>query len=37
MNGSDTYLVITMDDGKQHRIQHGFGVDVYAIKKKLEQ
>ena len=37
MNGSESYLVITMVDGTVHRIKHGFGVDIYAIEKKLSQ
>jgi len=37
MNGpGDSTLVITMDDGRQHRIRHGYGVDIYAIKKQIE-
>lgn len=36
MNGSDVYLVIHMDDGKTHRLRHGYGVDVFKIKSKIE-
>lgn len=36
MNGSSTYLVITMADGKQHRVEHGHGIDVFAIEKCIE-
>jgi hypothetical protein len=36
MNGSDCFLVITMDDGRRHRIQHGWGTDIFEIKRRLE-
>lgn len=37
MNGSATYLVITMADGKVHRVEHGWGVDVFAIEKQINE
>lgn len=35
MNGSATWLIITMADGKVHRVEHGYGVDVFAIEKAI--
>ena len=34
-NGSAFYLVITMNDGKVHRVEHGYGVDIFAIEKAI--
>jgi predicted transcriptional regulator len=37
MNGpSAATLIVTMDNGRQHRIPHGHGVDIYALKKQIE-
>lgn len=37
VNGpGDATLVVTMDNGRQHRIPHGHGVDIYALKKQIE-
>lgn len=41
VNGGDTYLVITMNHGGQHRVQHTAGlgyydaIDCYKIEKEL--
>lgn len=32
----DATLIVTMDDGRQHRITHGYSVDIYALKNKIE-
>lgn len=36
MNGSETYLVVTMVDGRVHRFKNGFDIDVHKIKKAIE-
>lgn len=36
VNGSTTDLRIVMADGRNYRIEHGHGVDVYRIKKSIE-
>lgn len=37
-NTSAAFLVVTMVDGKQHRLEHGKGgVDIYAIQKLLNE
>ncbi len=35
MNGSDNYLVIEMRNGKEHRLKHGYGVDVFKIERDI--
>lgn len=35
MNGSDSVLVIHMENGQTHRVRHGYGIDVYAIEKAI--
>jgi hypothetical protein len=37
MNGpGDAKLIVTMDDGRQHSITHGYGINIYDIKKRIE-
>lgn len=36
MNGSETHLIVVTRDGGRHIIQHGFGIDVYALKRRIE-
>lgn len=36
-NGSSVFLIITMLDGKQHRIEHGYGIDVFAIERRIKE
>lgn len=35
MNGSDNFLIVEMADGKTHRLQHGYGIDVFDLEKKI--
>jgi hypothetical protein len=37
MNGSDSFLIITLSDGSRIRRQHGYGIDIYAIKDAIEK
>lgn len=37
MNGSTTHLEITMTNGTRHRIEHGWGVNVFAVKDQIER
>jgi hypothetical protein len=34
MNGSATYLDVTMVDGTRFTVEHGHGVDVFALEKQ---
>lgn len=36
VNGNRSFLVVTMKDGRQHRIEHGIGgVDIYKIQADM--
>ena len=35
INGSDNYLIIEMKNGKSHRLQHGYGVNVFKIEDEI--
>lgn len=37
MNGSDSWILITMADGSKLVRQHGYGIDIYAIKEAIEK
>ena len=36
MNGSDSFLRIRMSDGSEINRQHGYGIDIYAIKEAID-
>jgi hypothetical protein len=36
INGSATYLVIITTSGRRISIEHGWGVDVYKIKQRID-
>lgn len=37
MNGSETDLEVRMADGRHWRIRHGYGVDVFELKDRIER
>lgn len=37
VNGSETTLEVRMIDGTLHRISHGYGIDVFTLKDRIER
>jgi hypothetical protein len=37
MNGSSSYLVVVLDDGRTLRREHGWGFDVWKTLDKLKE
>ena len=37
VNGSETTLEVRMIDGTLHRISHGYGTDVFALKDRVDR
>lgn len=37
MNGSETLLRVRMADGTIYRVEHGWGIDVFALKDQIER
>jgi hypothetical protein len=35
MNGSDNFLIVKMRDGTEHRLKHGYGVDIFKLEKEI--
>jgi hypothetical protein len=36
-NGSTTHLNIKLTDGSSMRVEHGYGVDVYEIERRIAE